>query len=576
MVKNIISKGKRFLMAPQGTVLSAATIIMLMIVASRVLGLVRQRTLAHFFTPDDLSLFFAAFRLPDLIFEVLVFGTFSSAFIPVFTKAIKKGNHTAWDIASSIVNLGLIIFIILAVLVGFAASGLYGVFAPGYSLSQREEIVRLTRILFAAQGFFVISYVLTGVLESLRRFFIPALAPLFYNLGIILGTLFLAPRLGLMGPVVGVVVGAASHLFIQLPLAAKLGFRFKPRVEITEGVKKIGKLAAPRLVEVSFLQVSKVAELFFSSLISTASYTYYTFGNTLQLLPVGLFGTSIAKAALPTLSRESDSPGDFKKTLLSAFYQLTFLTLPVATALIVLRVPVIRLVYGTDIFGWEATVQTGYVLSAFAVGVVFQAAVALLARGFYALHDTKTPVLISIFSIGLTIIADFILINTLKLNVWGLALAFTIGSGLQAIMLFYLLNKRIINESLTLLMGPVVKAAIASLGSGLTMFFFLKIFDRSVWVKRLSFLGKIEATKGLPFEKFVLDTRYTVNLLTLTIMVGFIGAIVYLVLSILLKSDEVWMFFNLVKRTFIKRKVTPIPAREQEPIAPTPTDSTPT
>lgn len=563
-------------MAPQGSVLSAATIIMLMIVASRILGLVRQRTLAHFFTPDDLSLFFAAFRLPDLIFEVLVFGTFSSAFIPVFTKAIKKGNYNTWDIASSVVNLGLIIFIVFAVLVGFAAPGLYGLFAPGFSPSQREEIVGLTRMLFAAQGFFVVSYVLTGVLESLRRFFVPALAPLFYNLGIIFGTLFLAPKFGLMGPVVGVVIGSALHLFVQLPLATKLGFRFKAAINLSDDVKKIGRLAAPRLIEVSFLQVSKIAELFFSSLISVASYAYYTFGNTLQLLPVGLFGTSIAKAALPTLSRESDSPGEFRKTFLSAFYQLVFLTLPVATALIVLRVPIIRLVYGTDIFGWEATVQTGYVLSAFAIGVVFQSAVAILARGFYALHDTKTPVLVSIASILLTIFIDFIFISVLELDVWGLALAFTIGSVVQASALFYMLNRKIIGKSITSLLKPVFKASVASFGSGLAMFFFLKIFDRSVWVKRLSFLGRIEATKALPFEKFVLDTRYTVNLLILTVIVSLIGIVVYLVLSILLKSDEVWTFFGLVKRTFIKRKVAPIPAREQEPIAPTPTDSTPT
>jgi len=300
MVEKILDKGKKILFSPQGSVLSAATIIMLMVVASRVLGLVRQRTLVHFFAPDELSLFFAAFRLPDLVFEVLVFGTFSSAFIPVFTKVLKKGRREAWEIAGTVTNLGLIVFAFLATLVIVFASNLYGLFAPGFSPEHREQIVSLTKILFAAQGFFVVSYVLTAVLESSRRFLIPALAPLFYNLGIIVGTLLLAPKMGLLGPTIGVVIGASLHFLIQLPLAVKLGFRFSPRIKITEYVRKIGRLALPRIVEVSFLQISKTVELFLASLISTASYTYFTFGNTLQLLPVGLFGTSIAKPMSPT------------------------------------------------------------------------------------------------------------------------------------------------------------------------------------------------------------------------------------------------------------------------------------
>src|SRR3989344_3192692 len=181
-MNKIFDKGKKILFSQQSSVLSAASIIMLMVVASRVLGLVRQRTLAHFFTANDLSLFFAAFRLPDLIFEVLV-------------------------------------FLALAVLIGFFASNLYGFIAPGFSGEHREIIVTLTRILFAAQGFFVLSYVLTAVLESSRRFLIPAVAPLFYNLGIIISTIIFAPKLGLMAPTLGVVVGAAMHFFIQFPLA---------------------------------------------------------------------------------------------------------------------------------------------------------------------------------------------------------------------------------------------------------------------------------------------------------------------------------------------------------------------
>ncbi len=574
MLKKIFEKGKRIILEPQGSVLSAATLIMIMIVVSRILGLVRQRTLAHFFTPDELSLFFAAFRLPDLIFEVLVFGTFSSAFIPVFSKSIKKGNGHAWEIASSVLNIGMLLFAVFALAMGVFADPIYSVFSPGYLPSEREKIVSIARWLFAAQGLFVISYVLTGVLESLRHFLIPALAPLLYNLGIILGTIALSENMHLMGPTIGVVIGALSHFLIQLPVAMKLGFRFQMKIKIDENVKTIARLALPRLLEVAFLQVSKIVELFFSSLLSKASYAYFTFGNTLQLLPVGLFGTSIAKAALPTLSRDADDAEKFRSTFFSSLNQLIFLALPTSVFLIVLRVPLIRLVYGTEIFSWRATVQTGYVLSAFAVGVVFQAAISLLSRAFYAQNNTKTPVVVSILCITTIITLDFIFINIFKLEVWGLALAYTTGCIFQASALFYLLNKKYLKVKYATALRPFFKSFVASSASGAFMFFVLKIFDRSVWVKRLSFLTQLETTRNLPFERFVLDTRYTANLLILTAVVSVMGAVVYIIVSAILKSDELGIFLNLLKRTFVRREITPIPQKETETISPTPTETT--
>ena len=565
-------KGQKLLTSPQNSVMSAAAVIMLMIVVSRILGLVRQRILAHFFVPTDLSLFFAAFRLPDLVFEVLVFGTFSSAFIPVFTRAIKDDEKKAWDTASYVVNIGILVFVVFGLLLGFGAPQMYGVLTPGFTAEDQAKIVSLTRVLFAAQGFFVVSYVLTGVLESLRRFLIPALAPLFYNLGIIVGTVFLSKQFGLNGPVYGVVLGAFAHFAIQLPLAYKMGFRFKNKILFTPEVRRIGKLALPRVIEVSFLQVSKMVELFFSSLISKAAYTYFTFGNSLQLLPVGIFGTSIAKAALPSLATYADDHENFKKVLFSALYDMAFFVIPISTLLIVLRVPIVRLVYGTDIFTWEATIQTGYVLSAFAIGVFFQSAAALLARSFYALHDTRTPVVISILSIILIVIFDYVFVSVFKTGVWGLALSFTIGSFIQSGSLFVMINKRVKNGKLTTALIPIGKSVFSAFVSGSIMFILLKFFDRYAWIKRLSFLGKIEIARNLPFEKFVLDTRYTINLIILTFFVSLVGLLSYIVISMFLKSQQVWNFFELVKR-ILRKNISPIP-KEQEPVSSTPTDAT--
>jgi len=555
MVKSI----KKIFSSQQSSVLSAATIIMVMVVASRILGLIRQRTLASFFTPDELSLFFAAFRLPDLVFEVLVFGTFSAAFIPVFTGLLRKNRKEAWAVAATVVNFGFLIFVILAALLIFFSSHLYGILAPGFTNGQQVTIVSLTRILFAAQGFFVVSYVLTAVLESSRRFLIPAIAPLFYNLGIIFGTLLLSSKYHLMAPVIGVIVGSALHLLIQLPLSLKLGFRFKGAISIDENVKRIGKLAAPRVIEVSFIQVMKTVELFLASLISTASYTYFTLGNTIQLIPVGLFGTSIAKASLPTLSRQSGQKALFRRTLFDALYQMVFLILPLSAALIVLRIPIVRLLFGTDIFDWEATVQTGMVVSAFAIGVIFQAASALLARAFYAMHDTKTPVIVSIISLIVNVSLAFIFVKVLGFPAWALALAYSIGVFIQGTSLFILVNKRLKNGSVWKLLTPLFKSLFASIVSGLTMFMMLKFFDRWVWLKK--------PPVNLPFDKFVLDTRYTGNLLVLTIFVVAVGALVYFLVSYLLKSEELGNFLALVKRSFVSKKVAPIPAKETEPVS---------
>ncbi len=572
-MNDLIAKGKKLINSQQNTVLSAATLIMIMIVVSRVLGLIRQRVLANYFTPGDLSLFFAAFRLPDTIFEVLVFGTFSSAFIPVFTKALKDGEKRAWEIAGRVVTIGLIVFAVVAVIFAVWAPQIYSFIAPGFGEGETEKIAQIARILFAAQGFFVISYVLTGVLESSRRFLVPALAPLFYNLGIILSTVLLAPSLGLMAPAIGVVVGAMSHFLIQYPLSRRLGFRFIWDLKPDPSVKKIGELALPRIIDLAFDQIGKTTELFLSSLISQASYAYYTFANTLQLLPVTLFGTSLAKAVLPMLSRADGDKNEFRRILNIAIFQAIFLSLPLVATLIVLRIPVVRLVYGTKIFDWEATVQTGMVLSVYAMGITFQTLMSILSRSFFALHDTKTPVKVSFIGLFLLILGDIVLVKGFNLPVWALAASFTFSVLIESIILFILIHKKIGDILNPAFFAHVAKTLTAAVGSGMSMYLLLKIFDRSVWVKKLSFLSGIDVTNIFPFQNFVLDTRYTVNLLILTVITFLIGLVVYVLLALILRVPETKYFLGVFKKLILKKIIPGIPDREQEPVSPPTTDT---
>jgi len=568
-MEDLIARGRRIFNSQQNSVLSAASLIMVMIIVSMVLGLVRQRVLASYFTPDSLSLFFAAFRLPDAIFQVLVFGTFSSAFIPVFTKTLREGEAKAWLLAGKVVSIGLAIFLFAVAIVGFGAVGIYSVIAPGYGPAGTAEISFLARILFAAQGFFVVSYVLTGVLESLRRFLVPALAPIFYNLGIIFGTIVLTPYLGLTAPAVGVVIGAFAHFIIQYPLSRKLGFKFTLDLKADEGVKRIGQLALPRVIDLAFDQIGKSTELFLSSIISQASYTYYTFANSLQLLPVTLFGTSLAKAVLPMLSHVDGNWKEYRKILLVAIYQAMFFTLPLSAALIALRIPVVRLIYGTKIFDWDATVQTGTILSVFAISIVGQTLMSVLARAFFALHDTKTPVIVSFIGLSILVVGDFTLVKGFHFEVWALAASFAVSTIVEAVILLVLINKKVGLILSSRFIVHISKIFGATVISGTAMFFILKLFDKSVWVKRLSFLGGVDAARTFPFEKFMLDTRYTGNVIILTGMTFLMGAIIYVLLALLFRIEEANYFLSAVKKLIVKRMLPPIPPKEEEPITPT-------
>jgi putative peptidoglycan lipid II flippase len=557
-MNQLIQKGKRIFLSEQTSILSAASVIMVMTVASLVLGLLRQRVILNFFDPTQASLFFAAFRLPDLVFEVLIYGMFSSAFIPIFTKLLKKDSKEAWETASRTVNICLVIFFVAAILIAVFADQVYGFIAPGYTSEQIHIIANLARIMFFAQGIFVISYVLTSVLESLRRFLIPALAPLIYNLGLIFGTLFLHSRFGLAAPAIGVVIGALTHFLIQLPLAYQLGFRFTRNIKPNDGVKHIARLAAPRLIDLSFQQIADTTVLYFASLISSASYTYFTLASSLQAAPVRLFGTSLAKAALPTLTRENENPEKFRNILFKTIYQMFFLVMPVVTLFIVLRIPIVRILFGTSIFDWKSTVETGMVLTGFAVGIAFQTFVPMLARSFYALHDTQTPVLISVIGDSAVVILDLILVKGLGFSSWALAASYSFGAFIEAFILIFLLRSRLKNFSIFKVILPLWKATTAAIISGGVMYYLLKFFDK--W-------DPVKIPRPIAFHDFVLDTRYTGNLIVLTALVALIGGIIYIVVCLLLKSSELSEIWNAILAHKLLSNLRFIPKKEIEPIS---------
>lgn len=543
----IRDKIQDFVLARQIDILSAAMVLGASILASRVLGLVRDRILAHYFTGEEISLYFGAFRLPDTLFEILIFGTISAAFIPTIVSYLsKKREEEAWKVAGIILNLSLLSFIALAVLVFIFAQPVSTLIAPGFADKEINLMVQLTRILLVTQGFFVLSFFLTSMLNSYQRFIVPAIAPIFYNLGIIFGIVFLSREVGIFAPVFGAVLGSFLHFSIQIPTAVRLGFRPVFSLDTSRpGVKRIIRLATPRVVELAFLQLLKASDLFLASLISTASYGYLTFAQHLSMVPVSLFGLSLAEASLPALSYRKGSKKDFQEIFFATFRQIIFLTLPVATAFIVLRIPFVRLIFGAARFTWDSTVLTGYTLSAFALGVVGQALTLYFVRSFYALHNTVVPVVVGVVVIVFNISLSAFLTLALQLPVWGLAFSFASSALLQTLVLGFLLARKM-GFRPSNFFTPLLKVGLASISSGVVMYVLLKIFDLSAWDQRLSFLGGLTLPER--WELFVLDTRYTVNLLLLTIFVSVVGMLFYLIVCKLLRVEEVKLFTQIWQR----------------------------
>ncbi len=528
----------------QTSIGSAAFVLMLMVLASRVLGLVRDRLLSARFAPDELGVYFAAFRIPNLLFELLVMGALTSAFIPVFTRYISQDKEgEGRKMASTLINASLIIFAFLAVPLLVWTRQVSEFLAPGFTPGQIEQMVSFTRIMTVFQVIpLLVGNFFTGILQSHNLFLVPAAAPVLYNAGIIIGILALTPVFGLYAPVVGVVIGAALFLLIQIPLVVAAGYRYEPVMDIRhKGVREVGKLVGPRTLGLAVSQIDTTVDLMLASLLGARMVTIFQFAQHLQQLPIGLFGTTIAQAALPTLSvvAGKDDMTGFKKSILSATHQILFFVLPVSAMFIVLRIPVVRLVFGASRFDWEATVLTGMTLSVFSISLFAQSLVHVLARGFYALYDTKTPVGVGILAIFINTALSIIFIQVMHLPVWALGLSASAASIVNAAFLLLLLDRRVERFPRGELIVPAVKMLVAATIAGMTIYVPLKLLDQLVF-----------------------DTTRTFGLLLLTGVSGGGGLAMYFLLCWVFGVGEVQSFVKLLRRVRRAREVLLAPAGE--------------
>lgn len=525
MVKSILS----LLNTRQSNILSGASILMAAVFASKFLGLIRDRLLVHNFDTSEAAIFFAAFRLPDLMFQLLIFGALSVAFIPTFTEVLnKKGEDEAFEFASNILNLSLLFFGILVTITFLFVPQVNSLLVPGFSGEQKVLTDQLTRLLLFSQLILVVGSFFVGVAQSYQRFIIPAIAPLFYNLGIVFGIAFLSPIFGIAGPAIGVIIGALLHVLVQLPLIKSIGFKYKFSFDFfNSGVREVFKIMSIRNIGLAVEQLNDTVGIALASLVSYSSVTLLTFAQHLQLVPIGLFGATIAQAALPVLAREhSRNEGDaFKITLLTTMHQILFLTLPAAAMLIVLRVPIVRLVFGASQFNWEDTVLTGRTVAFLALGLAAQSITLLLVRAFYAFKDVRLPVVVSVVGVAINVALSFIFVTVMHLEVWSLGLSYAVATNLSFVLLLYFISKKVGGFNRQNLLDPFLKMILAATVAALALYIPMKVLDRLVF-----------------------DTTKTINLIVLTSIASSFGLGIYIILVWFMDVTELKTFIELLKK----------------------------
>lgn len=435
------------------TITSAAIVVGGMSLVSRALGLLRDRVLAGEFGADAvLDTYYAAFRLPDFIFNLLVVGALSAGFIPVFSGRYDAdntpGRRSSWRLVSNVLNVVSLSVVVFSAAVWVWSEPITRLMTPGFSPSQVEQTVGLSRIMLWSPLLLGMSAVVGGVLQSRKQFFIFSLAPILYNVGIICGALFFVPHWGVSGLAWGVVLGAALHLLIQLPAIAAAGFRYRPVVDFRDGeLKTMLRLMGPRTLSLAVNQMNLVVVTLLASWLSAGSLAIYTFANNLQSFPLGIFGIPFAIAAFPTLSALASHRERFLAALSQTLRHILFLVIPASVLLILLRAQVVRALLGSGRFDWNDTVDTIQALAIFSSSLFAQALIPLLIRAFYAQRDSVTPLLTAIGSVLLNVALAFALLR--PLGITGLALSWSVANVLQLAVLWLLLRLRMgsLNEA---------------------------------------------------------------------------------------------------------------------------------
>lgn len=432
----------------KGSFAKAAGIMVAAIFVSRILGLVRESVVAAHFGQGALTdAYNSAITLPDLLYFMIAGGALSSAFIPVFTDYLTTGrDEDAWKVYSVIASLMAMVIGAFVVLGMVAARWVVPFFSPTtFTPAELDLTANLTRILLPAQLFFFIGGLTMGTLYSRNHFFVPSLGPIIYNLGIIFGAAWLAKFLGISGLAWGAVFGAfLGNFLLQVIYSARLGIRFKFSLDIRHpGVRQVFLLMLPVLLGLSLPQVDVIINRWFARFLTEGSMSALNYANRLMQVPLGIFGQAAGIAALPTLSAlvAQKDWKQYKDTLSFGVRSVFFATIPSAAFMIVLAKPMITLILQAGRFSAVDTQYAATALVYYSIGVFAWGGQAIVARGFYALQDTATPIIIGTIMTLIFIPLNWLLMKPLGHG--GLALATSIMAIAHMLALSQVLAKRV-------------------------------------------------------------------------------------------------------------------------------------
>lgn len=436
---------QKFFSNQSKTITGAALLLGTASALSRIVGIARDHVFANLFGAGDaLDVYYASFRIPDLIYNLIIVGALAAGFIPVFTRLYAKETKAAWEVANSIINLlGLLLLLSCGILF-LLTPRLLPWLVPGFPLQKIQQAVLLTRILFLSPIILGLSGIAGSILQSRKAFAMYALSPIFYNLGIIVGAVVFVPIFGLVGLAYGVILGASLHLAIQLPSLFVLGFRYRPIARLRDpAVREIALLMIPRTLGLAASQLNLTVITIIASTLGSGSIAIFTLANNLQSFPIGIIGISFAIAAFPTLATFfADGQIEAIATEVSATArQILFFILPITVVFVLLRAQLVRVALGSGKFDWPATIATSNALAFFALSLFAQCLIPLLIRTFYALHNTWTPFILGLIA-EFTNLAVSLLLKD-RLGIVGLALAFSLAMLVQTLLLWLCLRRRL-------------------------------------------------------------------------------------------------------------------------------------
>jgi putative peptidoglycan lipid II flippase len=546
------------------------------VLLSRFLGLIRDRLLAGTYGASvDLDIYYAAFRMPDLIYSIIFAGGILVSFLPIFSEYQKKNKEDSWKISNSILNLFAILYSVFFVIFFFVSpdfiSALVGKFSPEY----QTQAIGLTRLIFIAVFFFGLSSIFSTILNYFNRFVAYSLAPAFYNMGIILGTVFLSPYFGIYGAGIGVVVGAFLHFAIQVPVAIKCGYKYQPILNIRHpGIINFFKLVVPRIVASSASQVDFLAATFFASIVGIGAISVFNLSYNLSYLPIGILGVSFATAIFPALSKlwANNEKQEFYSRFRQTFLEVLYVAFPVGLLIFILRNQIIEIIYRTGKFDESAVAITAACLGLYFISTFTQCLVPILLRGFFSIKDTLTPTLIAIVYVVIDVLLLFPFVVLLggephfSFEFFGRQMAFTVPAFIHANAFLINIVKGVFeigNINNFPLMGLVLIFNLSSLVEFALLFIFLrkKIGDFGVKQIAISFLKILGATviMGIATIAIMKKTAYLfahdfIGNLSQFVVICLIAGGIYFAATWIFRSPEIKFLTMYIKGKLGKKE----------------------